>query len=79
MEPVYVCYDSQVAERVTKLLEDVGAETRIDDHASSSFPTNAGTEANITISVDSTHVEQAKQLLRDAITDEVIPDEGHIL
>ena len=79
MVPVYVCYDAQVAERVTKLFEELGAETRIDDHASSSFPTNVGTESDITVSVDEGHVEEARALVRDAIKDGVIPDEGHIL
>jgi len=77
---VFVCYDSQLAERVSELLREAGVEALVRDRTSMAFPTTIGTTGEQRIAVPSPQVAAAAAALESAVGDGVITtDEGEIL
>jgi hypothetical protein len=77
---VFVCYDSQLVERVSELLRDAGVEALVRDSTSTAFPTNIGTTGERRIAVPSPQVAAAAVALESAVGDGVITkEEGEIL
>ena len=77
---VFVCYDSQLADRVTELLREAGVEALVRDRSSTAFPTNIGMTGEQRIAVPSPQVAAAATALESAVGDGVIaPDQGEIL
>lgn len=76
MVQVYVCFDAQLADRVTHLLREAGTEPLIEDHGSKDFPTNVGTESSKVVMVSEDHAELARKTLKAALEDGVLPADG---
>jgi hypothetical protein len=77
---VFVCYDSQLVERVSELLRDAGVGALVRDRTSTAFPTTVGTSGERRIAVPSPQVGAAAAALERAVGDGVITrDEGEIL
>ncbi len=79
MMNVYECYAPQLAGRAMAILEDAELEPMLRDRVSHAFPTTVGTTAARMIAVPKGRGKDAREVLRQAIKDEVIDDSGKIL
>ena len=73
----YVCYDDQQLQRVVQMLEAADVETLVRDRSSNAFPTNIQQE--LLVAVDRSSLDRARKLLKTAMQDGVISDEGSLL
>ncbi len=76
---IYVCYNDQQATRAVGILSAGNIEGLLRDRASSAFPTTVGMTAQKVIAVRGQERTQAIALLRGAIDDGVLADEGELL
>lgn len=72
----YICYDEQLADRVVTLLTEQGVDALVRDRSSHAFPTTVGKTNSRIIAVPGQQLERARELLRAAIIDEVIPEDS---
>lgn len=74
---IFLCYDAQLTDRVRAFLEGEGMEVMVRDRSMKDFPTAA--EAEQILAVPDANAEAARAFIKNAIDDEVIPDEGKVL
>lgn len=76
---IYVCSSQPLATRVLAVLEDGGIGGLVRFRGSTAFPMTAGTENQHIIAVREDDAASAIELIRAAIADEVIDDDGELL
>ena len=76
---VYVCYNGQQATRAIGVLSDGSIEGLLRDRASSAFPTTVGMTGQKIVAVREEDRDEAISLLRAAIDDGVLADEGELI
>ena len=79
MVNVYVCYNKLQTTRLADILHDDGLYVLVRDRRSSAFPTDIGETAQQIIAVPSPQTDRARELIGNAIEDEVVPDDGKML
>ena len=76
LKEVYLSYDAMEADLIKGLLEDNDIPCFIRDMTITPYPMSIGKFAEKRVSVDEDYVEQATQLIRDAISDGYISSDG---
>lgn len=72
MRDVYVCYDTQLADRLVLALTNAGLSPLVRDRIDHAFPTTIGTTAEQRIAVPATQHDRAQHLLQEALEDGVM-------
>ena len=79
LEDIYACYEEQQAERLTEVLEEEKVEVLVRDRTSPVFPTNLGKNAQRIIAVPTSEAAKARNVIKSAIADGVVPADGEML
>ena len=79
MHDVYVCYNGLEARRITGILEQEGVESLIRDRSVSDFPTPNNLESRQIIAAYPGQEDAARNIILQAIKDEVISNDGHLI
>lgn len=79
MHDIYVCYNGLEARRITGILEQEGVESLIRDRSVSDFPTPNNLESRQIIAAYPGQEDAARNIILQAIKDEVISNDGHLV
>ncbi len=79
LHDVYVCYSGLEARRITGILEQEGIESLIRDRSVSDFPTPNNLESRQIIAAYPGQEDAARNIILQAIRDEMISKDGHII
>ena len=79
LHDVYVCYNGLEAGRIQAILSDEGIESMIRDRSVSDFPTPNNLESRQIVAAYPSQEEKAREIIRQAIADEVISPDGHLV
>ena len=79
LHDVYVCYSGLEARRITGILEQFGVESLIRDRSVSDFPTPNNLESRQIIAAYPGQEDAARNIILQAIKDEVISADGHLV
>ena len=79
LHDVYVCYSGLEARRITGTLEQFGVESLIRDRSVNDFPTPNNLESRQIIAAYPGQEEAARNIILQAIKDEVISRDGHLI
>ena len=79
LHDVYVCYNGLEARRITGILEQEGVESLIRDRSVSDFPTPNNLESRQIIATYPGQEDAARNIILQAIKDEMISRDGHLV
>lgn len=79
LHDIYVCYNGLEAGRIQAILSDEGIESLIRDRSVCDFPTPNNLESRQILAAYPSQEAQARDVIRQAIEDEVISADGHVV
>ena len=79
LHDIYVCYNGLEAGRIKSILAEEGIESMIRDRSVSDFPTPNNLESRQIVAAYPSQEDKARNVILQAIKDEVISADGHLI